>query len=86
MKIRKSKSGEEFELTHPVSGQALKPIIQLYIPEQSLSMIMRGHYPSRWWRQCPSDEPMAIAINVTSDWFLRMREYERKLESTDLPF
>jgi hypothetical protein len=29
---------------------------------------------------------MAIAINVTTDWFLRMRDYERKLESSDLPF
>jgi uncharacterized protein YggL (DUF469 family) len=49
----------------------MKPIIQIWIPEKSLSQIHRGNYPSTWWRRSPGDEKVRkhfidfiIAINV----------------------
>ena len=63
----------------------MKPIIQIWIPEKSLSQIHRGQYPSTWWRREPGDDT-AICINVSSDWFVQMRDTEKELENDDLPF
>jgi len=64
----------------------MKPIIQIWILEKSLSQIARGNYPSTWWRRSPGDDT-TICINVTSDWFIQMRDYEQKLDKkSDLPF
>jgi len=64
----------------------MKPIIQIWIPEQSLAQIARGNYPSTWWRKEPGDDN-AICINVSADWFVQMRDTEKELEKeNDLPF
>ena len=64
----------------------MKPIIQIWIPEKSLSQVHRGNYPSTWWRRSPGDDT-AICINVTSDWFIQMRDYEEELnKDNDMPF
>ena len=65
---------------------SMKPIIQIWVPEQSLSQIARGNYPSTWWRKEPGDGN-AICINVSADWFVQMRDAEKELENkNDLPF
>jgi hypothetical protein len=64
----------------------MKPVIQIWIREKSLDTIARGHYPSSWWRQCPSDID-AICITVSSDWFRQMRDYEDQLDKdSQMPF
>ena len=62
------------------------PIIQIWIKEKGLDMIARDKFPSTWWRQAPSDTD-AICISVTSDWFVKMRDYEAELDKeSGLPF
>jgi hypothetical protein len=64
----------------------MKPIIQIWIKEKGLDMIARDKFPSTWWRQAPSDTD-AICISVTSDWFVKMRDYEAELDKdSGLPF
>jgi hypothetical protein len=63
----------------------MKPVIQIWVTETGLQSIVRGQYPSTWWRQLPSDRT-AICISVTCDWFVSMRDHEKAIESDDLPF
>ena len=64
----------------------MKPIIQIWIKEKGLDMIARDKFPSTWWRQAPSATD-AICISVTSDWFVKMRDYEAELnKDSGLPF
>ena len=64
----------------------MKPVIQIWIKEEGLKQITRDKYPSTWWRQAPSDTD-AICISVTSDWFVKMRDYEAELnKDSGLPF
>lgn len=69
----------------------MKPVIQIWVKEDSLEMIKRGQFPSSWWRtydQVPSDhEAIVVCTNVTYDWFIQMRDAEKELEKkNDLPF
>jgi hypothetical protein len=69
----------------------VKPVIQIWVKEDSLEMIKRGQFPSSWWRtydQVPSDhEAIVVCTNVTYDWFVQMRDAEKELEKkNDLPF
>jgi hypothetical protein len=66
----------------------MKPIIQIWVPEQSLAQIARDKYPSTWWRKEPGPgAATAVCINVSADWFVQMRDAEKELEKeNDLPF
>ena len=69
----------------------MKPVIQIWVKVSSLELIKRGQFPSTWWRtydQIPSsEESNVVCLNVTYDWFVQMRDYEKELEkNNDLPF
>jgi hypothetical protein len=69
----------------------MKPVIQIWVTEEGLQSIVRGQYPSSWWRRTPELDPLnykeVICISVTCDWFVNMRDYEKTLEKdNDLPF
>jgi|14BtaG_2_1085337.scaffolds.fasta_scaffold00834_10 hypothetical protein len=72
----------------------MKPVVQIWVTEEGLQSIVRGQYPSIWWRQGGqaignswAAERNAICISVTCDWFVSMRDYEKTLEKdNDLPF
>ena len=63
----------------------MKPVVQVWVTTKGLQTIVRGNWPSTWWRQAPSDLN-AICISVSSDWFVRLLEYEASMDADDLPF
>jgi|TARA_R110000744_G_scaffold8371_1_gene27907 hypothetical protein len=71
----------------------MKPIIQIWIKESNLEHIHRGNYPSTWWRRDPIKEIIKgddltpiISVNVSYDWYIKMRDYEADLEDDAMPF
>ena len=72
----------------------MKPVIQIWVTEEGLQSIIRGRYPSTWWRQGGqaignswAAERNAVCISVTCDWFVNMRDHEKTIEKDNgLPF
>jgi hypothetical protein len=54
----------------------MKPTVLIWIKQDSLNTIARGEYP-QWWNQSPIGwSSNYICIQVPSDWFVAMRDYE----------
>lgn len=68
----------------------MKPVVQIWVTEDGLQTIVRGQFPSSWWRRrkdVPIDCREAICVSVTCDWFVNMRDHEKTIEKDNgLPF
>ena len=68
----------------------MKPVIQIWVKESVLEAIKQDRFASTWWRtydQVPAAEvSCVVCINVSYDWFVQMRDQEKELDNTDLPF